>query len=445
MGLIAHVAASAPRETTPADAELARGHSLLKEARHDEAQTRFHEALRLDPELAAAWVGLARIDEERGNFDLACESARRALALRPKHAEAYWRLAFILRGRLPDADVAAMQALALDPESSADDRAILRFGLAAVLDQRGQYAQAAEHLAAANALQSASKAERGLACDPDRPSASLDQTIATFTPEFLAARTGWGDPDARPVFVVGLPRSGTTLTEQVLASHRLVYGAGELSDVHRIFMTLPEWVRQPSSSPHDALKGLTPESAKIAARSYIERLETLAPADAVRVVDKAPNNVNHLGLIALLWPNARVVWCRRDLRDIAVSCWQMGFVATPWSNDWNHIAHRLVDYQRISRHWQQTRPINWLEVHYEDLVTDLEGQARRMIEFLGMSWDPACLEFHANKRVVRTPSLVQVREPVHSHSVGRWRNYETFIQPMFQALDRHGVGSLEDG
>ncbi len=430
--------------SNPADAQLAQGLAHLKQNRQDDAERCFHEALRLAPDLAAAWIGLARVHEERGIFDEACRAARQALAVRPKQAEAYWRLAFILRGRLPDADFQAMRSLVSDPELSADARAILGFGLAAVLDHRGQYGEAAAQLLTANALQSASKASRGLSCDPDRLSSFVENIIASFTPEFLAARSGWGIADARPVFVVGLPRSGTTLTEQVLASHPAVHGAGELSDVHQIWSDLPELVGQPSSSPFTALSRLDRDRAMTAARRYIDRIEALAPAGAARVVDKEPDNFNHLGLIALLWPGARIILCSRDLRDIAVSCWQMGFLVTSWSNDWNHIARRLVDYQRILRHWRSTNPIDWLEVRYEELVTDFEGQARRMIDFLGLDWDPACLEFHSNKRIVRTPSLVQVRQPVHSHSVGRWRNYEAFIQPMFEALKHHGVELGED-
>jgi tetratricopeptide (TPR) repeat protein len=435
----ASVAAPGAGEAESAAARHALGLVFLREAKHDDALACFQDALRLDPTLAASWIGLARIDEERGDFDGACAAARRALAIRPKQAEAYWRMAFILKGRLPDSDVQAMERLIEDPEESTDARAILRFGLAAVFDEQRRYPEAAAHLEVANALQSASKAQRGLANDPDLLSTFVDQAIATFTPDLLARARGWGNPDPRPVFVVGLPRSGTTLIEQVLASHPQVHGAGELHDVNAIFRALPEQAPQPSTDPFDALKQLGPEMAQAAAKRYIDRLEELTRPGAARFVDKEPDNLCHLGLIAVLWPQARVVVCRRDLRDVAVSCWQTGLLTTPWSNEWDHIARRFADHQRIVRHWQQTRPIEWLEVAYEDVVEDLELQARRMIEFLGLEWDPACLEFHANRRVVRTPSLVQVRRPIHSRSVGRWRNYEAFLEPMLRAFERHGV------
>jgi tetratricopeptide (TPR) repeat protein len=433
-----HVRPDSPSEGSAED-QHARGLVAWKYGRLEEAEACFREAIRADPTRDTSWLRLARIQEECGDFERSCESARAALAIRPKLAEAYRMLAFVLRGRMPDAEILAMQDMLDDPEVSPDDRALLRFGLAAVLDHHGLFAEAAAHVEAANALQSTSKGERGLAFDPSTGAVFNQRMIAAITPDFLARRRGWGDPDPRPVFVVGLPRSGTTLTEQILASHPQVHGAGELHEVSRIFRSLPELVAHPAVDAFDALERLTPELTRTAARDYLAQIDALAPPYAARVVDKQPDNINHLGLISLLWPGARVIRCRRDLRDVAVSCWQMGLVATSWSNDWDNIARRFRDYQRILAHWDETRPLEWLDLGYEDLVNDLEAQARRMIEFLGLEWDPSCLEFHSNRRVVRTPSLVQVRQPIHSHSVGRWRNYEPFIQPMFHAFERHGV------
>ena len=152
-----------------------------------------------------------------------------------------------------------------------------------------------------------------------------------------------------------------------------------------------------------------------------------------------PDNFNLLGLIALLWPQARVIVCNRDLRDIALSCWQTSFATNPWTNNWEHIARRFADHERLLAHWRETKPIDWLEVVYEELVSDLEGHARRLIAFVGLDWEPACLEFHKSSRVVRTASQLQVREPIHTHSVGRWRNYTAMLQPFFEASGRYGV------
>jgi tetratricopeptide (TPR) repeat protein len=428
-----------PPPTGSAGDAHARGLVCLKDGRLDEAETHFRTALRADPTLAASWLSLARVQEERGELESACQSARSALAVRPGLAEAYALLASILGRDLPDAEVRAMEALLDDSEVTAESRARLRFGLARVLDQRGRFAEAAAHCEVANALQSAAKGALGLAYDHEANSRFIRRTTEAFTADFLAARRDWGEPDPRPVFIVGLPRSGTTLTEQVLASHPAIHGAGELHEVSRVFRSLPEFGGQAALDPFEALDRLTLESTRAAARSFIERLDELAPRPAQRVVDKQPDNFTHLGLIALLWPAARVIVCRRDLRDVAVSCWQMGLATTPWSNDWEHIARRFAQHRQLLEHWERIRPLPWLDVAYEDLVADLEGQARRMIAYLGLEWDPACLEFHANRRPVRTPSLVQVRQPLHTRSVGRWRNYRPFLEPLLAACARLGV------
>ncbi len=181
---------------------------------------------------------------------------------------------------------------------------------------------------------------------PRRDSWFVDRMIAAFDADVLGRGRGWVPVDPRPVFVVGLPRSGTSLVEQILASHPKIHGAGELHDVGRIFQSLPNLVGLIAGDSFDAVRFLVPGSAKAAARIYIERLHALAPAQAERVVDKLPDNIRFLGLIALLWPGARVIVCSRDLRDIAVSSWLNGFALT-WSKKWEHIARRFADYQRI--------------------------------------------------------------------------------------------------
>jgi len=415
------------------------GLSLLEQGKIDEAEVNFTEALRLDPALAVSWIALSRLQAERGEFEQSCNSARSALALGSELAEGCWRLAINLRDRLPEDELGLMRDLLDSHDLSDSQRALLNFGLAAVLDAQGHYAQAAVHLEAANALQATSKAARGLKYDPEQHHRFIDRMIASFSSEFLSQRRGWGDVDPRPVFVIGLPRSGTTLTEQILASHREVHGAGELNEVHRVFRTLPKFVGRPDRDPFDALHELTPASTKTAARSYLDALGSLAPGAASRVVDKMPDNFRLIGLISLLWPGARVIVCRRDLRDIALSCWQTGFEGTPWTNEWEHIARRFADYQRMMDHWQRIRPVPCLHISYEQLVDDLEDHARRLIDFIGLDWDPACLDYHATQRVVRTASLVQVRQPLYTRSVGRWRRYETSIQPFLQACERLGV------
>ena len=203
---------------------------------------------------------------------------------------------------------------------------------------------------------------------------------------------------------------------------------------------MPALVGQPAADAFDALNILGPDTARSVARQYLDHLARLAPA-AERVVDKNPENIQFLGLIALLWPGSKVIHCRRNLRDVAVSLWRTCLPAVPWSNDWNHIARVFADHQLLVEHWRNTRPLEWLEIDYEELVGDPEGQSRRLIEFLGLDWDPACKSFYLNRRVVRTPSLVQVRQPVYADSVGIWRKYEPNLGDLFGAFKRHNVAA----
>jgi tetratricopeptide (TPR) repeat protein len=431
--------AESPSEESRAESEYLRGLANMTECRFDQAEDCLREAIRLDPGLARAWVALATVQAERGQIEQSCQSARTSLLIRPDQADAYWRVANNLLGDLPDAEVEAMEKLLPDQSLSNDDRALLHFGLAAVMDRRGHYARAAALVDVANIQQSAGKFTRGLAYDPAQNSELVDRIIATFTPELIARGAGWGVADTRPVFVVGFPRSGTTLTEQVLASHPKVKGAGEPNDLQRLFQALPEIVGEPACKPFDAIQLLRPDTTKVAAARYLEMLDAFSSAGIVRVVDKMPENINHLGLIAWLFPNAKVIICRRDPRDIAISCWQTGFRSCPWNNDPDHIARRLADFQRVLAHWERAQPLPCLELIYEDMVADLEQHAQRLIEFVGLEWDPVCLEFYSNPRTVRTPSLAQVRQPIHARSAGRWRNYEPYMRPLFEAFERHGV------
>jgi tetratricopeptide (TPR) repeat protein len=437
------------RQALAADPGLAEAHhglglALLAVGLLDPAEVSLRAAIRIKA-AAGPWVALARLEAERGDFDRSCQSARQALALRPKLADALCQLAQNLTDRLPETDIRLLQGL-LDQKYLGDAlRSRLHFALAGVLDPRGRYAEAAALLEIANALQSSARAARGLSYDAGGHSRFIERMISAFTPELLARGSDWGDPDPRPTFVVGLPRSGTTLVEQILACHREVHGAGELADLHVVFHSLPEVVRSPVHDPFSALKQLDRATLRNAARRYLERLDLLAPPTATRVIDKMPNNIHFLGLIALLWPKARIIVCTRDLRDVAVSCWQTGFATIQWANNPDHIARRFLDHERLLEHWKSTPPLNWLEVSYEALVHDLEGQARRMIDFLGLEWDSGCLAFPLKRRVVRTASAAQVRQPIHARSVGRWRHYESLLPRLFQALERHGLGGTPSG
>jgi tetratricopeptide (TPR) repeat protein len=415
-----------------AEAHNGLGFVLHEQGHFEEARARYRQAVRLKPDFAAGHCNLGTVLEELSEFDAALACFREALRHDPNHAGAYAQMATMLRGKLPEADLAAMRQLLTDPWLSEGKRSALHFGLAQVLDARKEYEQAAEHLQQANALLKADWQNRGKGYDPAEHTQFVDELIAAFTPEFFERVRGFGLETQRPIFIVGLPRSGTTLIEQILASHSQVFGAGELRYAREAFEELPR-VMNREGAPMECIHALDRVGAGRIAQHHLDRLHQLNEP-APRVADKMPDNYLYLGLIATLFPRAKLIHCRRDLRDVAVSCWMTHFRSIRWASDVEHIASRFHEYERVMDHWHKVLPAPLLEVDYEETVADLEGVARRLVAWCGLEWEPACLAFYENRRPVRTASVTQVREPIYQRSVARWKHYEKALLPLFAKL-----------
>jgi len=325
-----------------------------------------------------------------------------------------------------------MRQLLADPDLHDARRSALHFGLAQVLDARGAYDEAGASLRQANALALAGARKRGQGYDPAEHASFVAGLMAACTPAFFERVRGFGLESERPIFIVGLPRSGTTLTEQILASHSQVFGAGELCFGGDDFKALAAG----DDRGLEALARLDQATARRVGEQHLARLRELS-ADRPRVADKMPDNYLYLGLLAALFPRAKLVHCRRDLRDIAVSCWMTNFRHIRWANDPEHIASRFEEYRRIMDHWRRVLPVQVLEVDYEETVADLEGVARRLVAWCGLDGERACLVFHEGKRPVRTASVSQVRQPVYQRSVARWKHYESALCALFDRLG-HG-------
>jgi tetratricopeptide (TPR) repeat protein len=420
---------------------LSLGWAYQEEGRLAEARDQFETALRLQPDLASAHLNMGGLHEERGELEKSEESFRTALRVQPNFALPHARLATLLRGKLTDQDFAALEQRLTDPQLGQGPRARLLFGLAHVLDARGDYARAAECLREANAL-SKELAKGRKDYEPAEHDRFVTKLLKVFDPEFFARTAGLGHASRRPVFVFGLPRSGTTLIEQVLASHSQVHGAGELRLARQSFEKIPEALDRPGP-PIDCIAHLDGPALRSLAEQHLERLQALAGAGALRVADKMPDNYMYLGLLAAMFPNATFIHCRRDLRDIAVSCWMTDFRSIRWANDPEHIATRFGQYRRLIDHWESVLPVPIHAVDYEETVNDLESVARRLIAACGLEWEPACLEFHRTERPIRTASVTQVREPVYKRSVARWKNYQGPLGELFAALpvDREGTAA----
>jgi hypothetical protein len=254
---------------------------------------------------------------------------------------------------------------------------------------------------------------------------------AIFTREFLSARRNFGCESEKPVFIVGMPRSGTTLTEQIIASHPAAAGAGESPMIRRIARNLGIGADLPAAAR--AAAALDAGSTQRLAESYLAALPP-ASGTALRVTDKMPLNFEHLGLIALLFPQARIIHCRRDPLDVCVSCFTNPMKAEATPGDIAGLGSYYREYARLMEHWRAVLPMPIFESQYEDLVESFEERARALIAFVGLPWDPACLSFYETERSVFTPSAMQVRQPIYKSSVGRWRRYEKHLGPLKAAL-----------
>jgi tetratricopeptide (TPR) repeat protein len=408
------------------------GWAYQEEGRLPEARQHFETALLLQPDFAPAQLHLGGIHQELGEMAEAEAAFRAALRMQPNLIGGYARLATLLRDKLPDPDLAALESRLTGAQLPAAPRARLLFGLAHVLDARADYARAAACLRQANALDvEEAKGERQYSsAEHER---FIDSLIEASHPEFFARMAGIGSNSRRPAFVFGLPRSGTTLIEQILASHPQIHGGGERRFGRDSFEAIPSVLGRPGP-PIESIPHLNAEAIQRLAEQHLERLTDLDGGRAARVVNKMPDNYCYLGLLSVLFPNAVFIHCRRDVRDVAVSNWMTDFRAIRWASDPAHIASRIREYRRIMAHWRDVLPVTMLEVDYENTVDDLEGVARRLIAACGLEWDPACLEFYRTRRSVRTASVSQVRQPIYTKSVARWKHYEHELADLFAAI-----------
>ncbi len=422
-------------DATRVDAWVAKAKARLELGDVEGAVADHRTAIQLRPEAAALHAALGNTLSSAGDIAAAVACQRQAIALNHRCLPAYAGLLTTLRHKVSDEERDAAIAL-LDASWMTDmRRSGLLFGLAAYHDGRGDWPAAAEHMIEANALRKEADARRHRSYEPEQYERFVDRVVETFTPTLFEQLNGLGSESERPVFVVGMPRSGTTLTEQIMASHPAAFGAGERPFAHHSLTLLPRLMARAQDDPLSCLSAVDRPAMEAAANWHLGQLVALDGGQARRIVDKMPDNYNMLGWLAVLFPRARFIYCRRDPRDVALSCWITNFSAIRWANDLDHLAHRLVQHQRLMEHWRQVLPVPLLEVDYEGMVADQEGQSRRLIDWLGLEWDERCLSFYKTERLVRTASVAQVREPIYKRSVARWQHYEPMLAPLLAKLD----------
>ena len=406
-----------------------RGNVLREFNRLDDALVSYHEAITIEPTNAEAFNNRAATLMELGRLDAAQKAAEQAIELAPRKPRYYHTLGNIRGYGAGDARIVAMEELVRDVRClSIDDRIELHFALAKAYEDLGKSESAFDQLLAGNALK-----RQQITYDEAKSLGALNEARAVFTSEFIRTRQNVGYRLSVPVFIVGMPRSGSTLVEQILASHPRVFGGGELKHFQKAVEDIYKKLRRSTPAP---MQGLSDEDFRELGDRYLAAVESLAPS-AARITDKMMANFNFAGLIHLALPSAFIIHTVRDPIDTCVSCFSKLFndEALNYTYDLAELGRYYRHYQALMAHWHKVLPPGRiLNVQYEDIVGDLEGQVRRIIEYCGLDWDPRCLNFHLTERPVRTFSTTQVRKPIYNTAVGRWRAYEQSLKPLLTEL-----------
>ena len=407
------------------------GHALIAAERLQEARAAYERYRTLRPLDPIVCVELGRLASSCGDSNEALTHFRAALAIDPCHAPALWGIAQTGSGRL-DAHALELAEKLSGSEQDPSHSSVLHDMLARHHDRIEEYAVAAAHTAHMNALQ-AGLVPAQKRYDQRQHELEVDVAIRSYPPVIFSRLDRAGSMDIRPVFVIGLPRSGTTLLERMLSSHPLILGVGEQSIARASF-------RRALFESGGMIEMLTPTAVDGAARWHLQMLEDRLRRLAIRrsgerIVDKLPDNYLLAGWLRIAFPNAAIIHCLRDPRDVALSCWQTQFSKIRWSYQLDHIAHRIEQHRRLMRHWQTTIGDHLTQIRYERLVTNPETELRHALAAIGLEWHSDVLGFAERKGVVRSASQQQVRQPLHARSVGRWRNYEEVLQPILPRLN----------
>ncbi len=436
------------------------GQVLYEMQQHVDAIKSFQLALNLDANNVVANIGLALVTFMQGHAQEAGVFIDRALQLEPENVsaialaaniakhlgnkqKAFDLLAPLVAKNIKDANIALAFAI-ISKDFNCQQDAInlmesilqteknlsllstinLYFNLGNLYDNLQQYDKAFSYYKKGNDL-------KPISFDRQAHSQKIDHYIKVQSREFLGALPKATQASERPIFVVGMVRSGTSLIEQILSSHPEVFGAGELPDVYQIVNVLPDVFNKIQSYP-ECMSLLSQDIVDQLEQKCLSHLSELS-ADALRVVDKLPGNFMHLGLIQTIYPGAKVIHCKRDPLDTCLSTYFQDFsTAHPYAYDLENLQSFYKDYLRLMEHWRDVLTIPMLEINYEDLVMDQESVSRQLVEFCGLEWSEECMNFHANKRYVKTASYDQVNKPIYQNSISRWKNYEVHLSELLK-------------
>jgi tetratricopeptide (TPR) repeat protein len=384
-------------------------------------------ALRLNPQYKEAHVRLGSVLQEIGQLDAARENYRRAIELAPTYPSAHAALAQLDREPLDQSVLDQLEAQLASGKCPALDRQHLHFCLAQRYDQIQEFERAFDHLVEGNRLKRAE-----IEYDVKEDVRQFRKIMRDFDRDFFLRHSASGDPSRLPIFIVGMPRSGTTLIEQILASHSGVHGAGEINFLGQVaYSTLKAaW----SKDGDVVARAYAPDALREVAQAYLKQVRALAP-NPTRVVDKFLTNFRYVGLIKLLLPNAHVIHARRHPLDNCLSVFRKLFAGgLVFSYDLAELGTYYVNYAKLMRHWHEVLPGFVLDVQYEEMIEDQRGMTERILAHCGLDWEDSCLQFHETQRAVRTASVSQVRQPIYRSSAGIWKRYGERLRPLIDVL-----------
>jgi tetratricopeptide (TPR) repeat protein len=397
---------------------------------HEKAVELYRDLLVAAPQAADVNLSLGHSYKTLGHQEEAIHAYRQAAAARPDFGDAYWSLANLKTYRFTDAELLAMRAIEAAPTTALVDRYHLCFALGKALEDRGEYRDSWEYYERGNALKRSESRYR-----PEILETNTRRQIAVMTREFLEARRGQGAPDPDPIFIIGLPRSGSTLIEQILASHSRVEGTQELADIPRIVIDLQG--RDPDlNDPRypGSIATLAPSALRALGEKYLADTRVYRGGKPL-FIDKMPNNFRHLGLIHLILPNAKIIDARREPMACCFSNFKQLFASgQEFTYSIDDIARYYRTYLELMAHWNSVLPGRILRVEHETVVDDLDGTVRRLLDFCGLPFEPACIDFHKTRRSVRTASSEQVRRPIFREGLDQWKHFEPWLEPLREAL-----------
>ena len=410
------------------DAHLNLGIVLRAQDKLEEAIQAYKRALEIKPNNVEAHFALGNLLKQQGKFEEAIQSYKQALEIKPDYAAAHRLIARITQHQDYDDGLKEMEDQLEDPETTEEQTMQLCFGLGKAFEDLELYQKAFGYIAEANRI-----AKQTMEFNMEEMNQRVQKLIDTFDTELFEQFPSSGIDDRTPIFILGMPRSGTTLTEQILASHSQVHGAGELRDLEQVLLrTTPKLTTE--TFPQQITDLDDGELAQLG-RNYVACLKTYS-ADASHVTDKMPANFLHIGVIKLILPQAKIVHCQRHPLDICLSCFKNYFPQQlKFTYDLTELGQYYCLYHKLMAHWHHVLPNYILDFRYEDLIADQQQQTERLLEFCGLPWEDTCLQFHQTDRPVKTASAEQVRRPIYQGSVELWKQYEDELQPLISVLE----------